>query len=364
MKYVDEFRRPEAVEPWIDRIEKLASGRPATLMDVCGTHTVAIFRSGLRSVLPKGLRLLSGPGCPVCVTPNRYMDRAAAFCRRPGTLVATFGDMFRVPGSTTSLEAEKAAGADVRVVYSAMDAVELAAKMPSKTIVFLGVGFETTAPSVAASVLAAGERGLKNYHVYCGHKTMPAVLENLVKDKSSDVQGLILPGHVSAIIGTAPYAPLASAGVPAVITGFEPLDVAQGIAMLLEQLAAGEARVEVQYKRTVRPEGNAKAARTLRRVFEPCDSDWRGIGTVPGSGLAVAPEFEAFDAEKRLPVDVEPEKDRPGCLCGQILRGAKEPSDCPLFGETCTPESPVGACMVSSEGACAAHHKYGREKKR
>ncbi|MFH1725264.1 MAG: hydrogenase formation protein HypD [Elusimicrobiota bacterium] len=362
MRYLDEYRRPEPVRACIREIAEALGDRSATLMEVCGTHTVAIFRSGLRNVFPDRLELLSGPGCPVCVTPNAYMDRAVAYCRRPDTIVATFGDMFRVPGSSSSLEKERACGADVRTVYSAMDSLEIAAQNPGKKVVFLGVGFETTTPSVAATVLAAVERDIKNYYLYCGHKLVPPALRALARDKDIAVQGLILPGHVSTVIGSEPYGFLCSEfRMPSVITGFEPLDIAQGVRLLVEQIAQGTARLEIQYKRSVRPEGNPKARRVMDRVFKPCDCVWRGIGNIPGSGLEIAPEFAGLDARANIEAEVEEERVDTGCICGEVLRGVKKPVDCPLFGSACTPVEPVGACMVSSEGTCAAYHKYGRE---
>ena len=361
MKYLDEFRAPEKVQACLAEIARLLEGRQARIMEVCGTHTVALFRSGLKKLLPRGLELLSGPGCPVCVTPNSYLDRAIALGRLPGVTVTTFGDMFRVPGSSSSLENEKASGADIRMVYSPADAVELARRDPSRRFVFLGVGFETTIPGVAASILHARATGLANFFVLCGHKLVPPALRALAQDEETAVQGLLLPGHVSTVIGSEPYRFLAEEfHIPSVVAGFEPLDLAKCIAMLARQLAGRAARVEVQYCRSVRPEGNPKAVSVMESVFRPCASVWRGIGAIPGSGLELRPEFSAFDAEA-IPVEVEAERSNPGCLCGSVLKGARTPADCPLFGRACTPEDPVGACMVSSEGTCAAHFKYGRE---
>ncbi|MFA5139013.1 MAG: hydrogenase formation protein HypD [Elusimicrobiota bacterium] len=361
MKYLDEFRAPEKVQSCLAEIARLLKGREARIMEVCGTHTVALFRSGLKKLLPKGLKLLSGPGCPVCVTPNSYLDRAIALSRLPGVTVTTFGDMFRVPGSSSSLEREKASGADIRMVYSPADAVELARQDPSRKFVFLGVGFETTIPGVASSVLHARSLGLRNFHVLCGHKLVPPALRALAQDKETAVQGLLLPGHVCTVIGSTPCRFLAEEfHIPSVVTGFEPLDLAKGIAMLARQIAEGSAHIEIQYGRSVKPEGNPKAVSVMDSVFRPCASVWRGIGGIPGSGLEFRPEFSAFDAA-RIPAEVEPERSNPGCLCGSVLKGTRTPADCPLFGAACTPEDPVGACMVSSEGTCAAHYRYGRE---
>lgn len=360
MKFLDEYRRPETVASFIAEVTRLLGDDPVTLMEVCGTHTVAIFRSGVAKLLPPNVRLLSGPGCPVCVTPNAYIDRAIALARRPDVTVTTFGDMFRVPGSTSSLEKERASGADVRMLYSAADSLAIAAKDPGRKVVFLGVGFETTTPGVAATVMEARRQGLKNFFLLCGHKTVPGALRALASDPALGVDGFILPGHVSTVIGSGPYGFLASElRVPCAITGFEPLDVVQGVLLLAAQLAEDRAEVEIQYRRCVRPEGNPKAIAMMAEVFRPCDSTWRGIGPIPGSGLELAAAYADFDA-RRIPVEVEPERENKGCMCGEVLKGLKSPKDCPLFGKACTPEEPVGACMVSSEGTCAAHHRYGR----
>jgi len=361
MKYVDEFRAPGAVGPLISEIARVLGGRKASLMEVCGTHTVAIFRSGLAKLLPPGIRLLSGPGCPVCVTSNSYIDRAIALARLKDATVVTFGDMFRVPGSTSSLEKEKAQGADVRMVYSPIDSLGIAERKPERNVVFLGVGFETTTPAVAATILEARRRGLRNFFVLCGHKVVPPALQALASDRDLGIDGFILPGHVSTILGSRPYEFLAKERrLPCVIAGFEPVDVAQAVLMLARQLAEGRADVEIQYRRSVRPEGNPKALAVMDQVLRPCDSTWRGIGLIPGSGLELRPDYSDFDA-RRIPVTVEPERTEKGCICGAILRGVKSPKECPLFGTVCTPEEPVGACMVSSEGTCAAHHRYARE---
>ncbi len=363
MNYMDEFRDREVVRGLAARIGELAAGReqPLTFMEVCGTHTMAIYQYGLRSLLPPQVRLISGPGCPVCVTPNGYLDRAVTMARLPGTTIATFGDMMRVPGSSSSLMEERARGADIRVVYSPLDAVALAAREPERRVVFLGVGFETTAPAVAGSILAAREKVLANYFVLAAHKTIPIPMEVLSADPELGIDGYLCPAHVSAVIGADAYRRLAEErGVPCVVTGFEPADVMQGVAMLVRQAVAGESRVEIQYRRVVKPEGNRRAQEVLAEVFTPCDAAWRGIGVIPGSGLAIREEYAAFDAEKAFPVEVEAPREHPECRCGEILRGKVSPFDCPLFAMVCTPESPVGACMVSSEGTCAAAYKYGR----
>jgi hydrogenase expression/formation protein HypD len=362
MNYQDEYRDRELVQGLAGRIRRLVSGcgRTMTFMEVCGTHTMAIYRFGLRTMLPPEIRLISGPGCPVCVTPNDYLDQAIAICRLPEVITVTFGDMMRVPGSSSSLMEERAKGADIRIVYSPLDAVSIAAKNRDKKVVFLGVGFETTAPTVAGSILAAEAQGLENYFVLASHKTIPIPMQVLTSDPELALDGYICPAHVSAIIGADAYRPLAETyHTPCVITGFEPADMLQGILMLAEQVLAGKSRVEIQYRRVVRPEGNLKAQAILSQLFIPSDVAWRGVGVIPGSGLSLREEYRRFDAEKMLPVEVEPTKEHPGCSCGEILKGKMAPSECALFGTVCTPERPVGACMVSSEGSCAAAYRYG-----
>jgi hydrogenase expression/formation protein HypD len=362
VKYTTEFRDPAVAQRLVAQIREAVAGHAGTitLMEVCGTHTMAIYAHGIRSLLPPQIRLISGPGCPVCVTPVDYVDHAVALARRPGTLVATFGDMVRVPGSSSSLLREQARGADVRIVYSPLDAVALAQKHPQRQVVFLGVGFETTAPTIAGSVLEAQRRGVANYFVLAAHKTIPGPMAILADDPELKVDGYLCPAHVSAIIGSRAYEPLVrDHRVPCVVTGFEPLDVLQGVEMLARQVVAGEARVEIQYSRIVRPQGNEKARRILSEVFEPSDARWRGIGVIPGSGLAFRAAYAAFDAAVQLPVEVEAPREHKGCLCGEILKGKVTPTQCPLFRTVCTPEDPVGACMVSSEGTCAAEYKYG-----
>lgn len=363
MNYQDEFRDRSVVLGFAARIKELVAGRtePLTFMEVCGTHTMSIYQYGLRSLLPPQVRLISGPGCPVCVTPNGYVDRAVALCRLSGVIVATFGDMVRVPGSSSSLLEERAKGADVRIVYSPLDAVALAAKNPDRKVVFLGVGFETTAPTIAGSILAAKQQGLTNYFVLAAHKTIPIPMEVLASDPELQVDGYLCPAHVSVVIGADAYRFLAEErGVPCVVTGFEPVDVMQGVEMLVRQVVEGKPRVEIQYSRVVKREGNRKAQGVIAEVLTPFDAPWRGIGVIPGSGLRIADAYAEFDAEKAIPVAVEETREHAGCLCGEILKGKVSPFDCPLFGTACTPESPVGACMVSSEGTCAAAYKYGQ----
>jgi hydrogenase expression/formation protein HypD len=363
MNYMDEFRNRDIVNGLAAQIAGLTAhlSEPMTFMEVCGTHTMSIYQYGIRSLLPPQVRLISGPGCPVCVTPIGYVDKAVAYARRPETIVATFGDMLRVPGSTSSLMQERARGADVRIVYSTLDAVGLAEKNPDKKVVFLGVGFETTAPTIAGSILTASSRGLANYFVLAAHKTIPIPMQALSSDPELAINGYICPAHVSAIIGANAYRFLAEVhGVPCVVTGFEPADVMHGVAMLVRQIVEKRHEVEIQYSRFVTWEGNRKARALLEEVFIPADTDWRGIGVIPDSGLVIAEKYAAFDVEKAFPVEVEEPREAKGCQCGEVLKGKAAPSECPLFAKVCTPEDPVGACMVSSEGSCAAAYKYGQ----
>ncbi len=362
MKHQHEYRDPALAKLQLQAIRQTIDGYQDTMtfMEVCGTHTMAIYQQGIRSLLPAQVRLISGPGCPVCVTPVSFVDQAVALSRRPDTIIATFGDMVRVPGSSSSLLHEQAKGANIKIVYSPLDAVALAGKNPDKAIVFLGVGFETTTPTVAGAILTAARNEFENFFVLCAHKTMPGPMAALAGDPELQVDGYLCPAHVSAIIGSNAYQPLVDAyRVPCVVTGFEPLDVLQGVLMLARQTVADEARVETQYRRVVKAEGNRKAQQLLAQVFEPGDARWRGIGDIPDSGLQLKPEYARFDATVRLPVAVEPPVEHKGCLCGEILKGKVQPVDCPLFRSVCTPEDPVGACMVSSEGTCAAEYKYG-----
>ena len=362
MKHQNEYRDPELARLQLQAIQQTVAGfdQTMTLMEVCGTHTMAIYQQGIRALLPENIRLISGPGCPVCVTPVGYVDHAVALARRPETIIATFGDMVRVPGSSSNLLHEQARGALIKIVYSPLDAVTLAEKNPGTDVVFLGVGFETTTPTVAGAILTAARKNLDNFYVLCSHKTMPGPMAALASDPDLQVDGYLCPAHVSAIIGANAYQPLVDTyQVPCVVTGFEPLDVLQGVLMLARQVVAGEARVENQYNRVVKADGNRKAQEILKQVFEPCDANWRGIGDIPDSGLQLRPNYARFDAARQLPVEVEPAVEHRGCLCGEILKGKVRPNDCPLFRTTCTPEDPVGACMVSSEGTCAAEYKYG-----
>lgn len=355
---LSQFKNPELARGLIQSIEKWAPEN-ATLMEVCGTHTVAIARNGLRNLMPNHTRLASGPGCPVCVTSNKDIDTVIALARVPGVTIATFGDMTRVPGSTSSLLKEQAAGRNVSIVYSPLDALKLAQENPDQQIVFVGVGFETTTPLVAMAIKRAKALGLTNFSVFVAHKNMPNALEVIVSDPSLKVDALILPGHVSTIIGMKPYQFLAEKyGIPGVITGFEAVDVLQGIAMIMRQLHEGRAEIENAYLRGVQPEGNPVAVAAINEVFTTVDATWRGLGVIPESGYAIRPEYAQFDAFLRFEPEVEPTQEPKGCRCGDVLRGAMTPAECPLFRKVCTPENPVGPCMVSSEGSCAAYFRY------
>jgi hydrogenase expression/formation protein HypD len=334
-------------------------GRPIKFMEVCGTHTVAIFRHGIRDVIPKEISLLSGPGCPVCVTPIKDVDAAIAISRRDDCLLSTFGDMMRVPGSKQSLFHAQAEGAHIRIVYSPMDALKLAVENKDKNVVFFATGFETTSPSIAGTLSEAERLGIDNFYIYSAHKTVPPALKVLLDSPDLKIDGFILPGHVTVIIGTQPYEFIAADyKIPAVVTGFEAEDILQAIAMLLEQIASGRSEIEIQYTRVVKPEGNQKAMALIHTYFEPCDANWRGIGVIPGSGLKLRDTFSRYDVSRVFNLEIPDGQEPKGCQCGQVLRGIKIPTDCRLFGKACTPEHPVGACMVSTEGSCAAYYKY------
>lgn len=361
MRFVDEFRNPEVVRTLVRAILDM-NPPPMTLMEVCGTHTMSIARCGLRKLLPPQIRLISGPGCPVCVTPQGEIDAFLKLAHRKDITLATFGDMLRVPGSESNLEAERARGTDVQIVYSPLDAVEFAKIHPQQQIVFFGVGFETTAPTVAVALKTAADLKLKNFSVFSAHKLIPPALKALLSSPGCSIDGLICPGHVSAIIGADAYAFAAEDyNVSCVVSGFEPTDILQSVLMLARQRAENLAKVEIQYSRIVTFEGNKTAQFLLNQTFQPCDTNWRGLGCIPQSGMALREEFAEFDASRRFSELTEiPSVPEPvGCMCGEILKGTCEPAGCPLFGRVCTPADPVGPCMVSSEGACAAAYKYG-----
>jgi hydrogenase expression/formation protein HypD len=331
-------------------------------MEVCGGHTMTIYKYGIKDLLPDSIHLVSGPGCPVCVTSNSFIDHAVALARMPGVVVASFGDLIRVPGSLSSLVTERSQGKDVRVCYSPMDAVEIARREPDKDVVFLGIGFETTAPTVAAAVKHARTADIENFKVLSAHKTMPHALKALVENREVNIDALICPGHVSAIAGTQIYDFLADRyRIPCVVCGFEPLDMLQSIYMIVKQISQGRSEVENQYSRVVNRLGNPVAQQALKDVFVPCDMEWRGLGMIPDSGLTLNEAYQVHDALKTIPVHLDaPSRENPACICGDIMLGLKTPSDCPLFGNACIPETPKGACMVSSEGNCAIYYKFFR----
>lgn len=361
-RYTHAYRDPDIAKQLVDRIQTVARA-PMRLMEVCGTHTMAIFRHGMRSLLPDAIDLLSGPGCPVCVTAQADIDAFVRLARQDDVIITTFGDLMRVPGSGSSLQKESAVGADVRVVYSAMDAVQLAGRHPDKQVVFLGVGFETTAPTVGAAILAAAKTAVHNFFVYSAHKTVPPALEALMGNPAVQLDGFILPGHVSVIIGTEAYRPFFQRHrVPCAVTGFEPVDILQGIYDLAAMIHNNAPDLINAYPRAVTNQGNGKARQLLDKVFEICDAPWRGLGVIPASGLAIRPELAAFDAQVAFNLQLEQAPEPKGCACGEILSGIKTPEACALFNKKCTPMNPVGPCMVSSEGTCAAYYRYKGNK--
>ena len=358
IKHLHEYRDPELSRKIIQQIKK-TSQKNIRLMEVCGTHTTSIFRNGIRSLLPETISLLSGPGCPVCVTAQNEIDAFIELAKLDDVIIATFGDLIRVPGADSSLQNEQAKGRDVRVVYSTFDAIEIAKKNPDKNVIFLGIGFETTAPTIAASILAAHGLNLNNYFVISAHKLLPPALLTLAETKETNIDGFILPGHVSVIIGVKAYIPFYEQyNVPCVIAGFEPIDILQAILMLAKQIEDNASRLENGYKRAVTFEGNPKARSTMNAVFETADAAWRGLGGIPLSGLTIRKEYAAFDAQKVFGIKLAESEEPKGCACGEILTGLKIPPQCPLYKKTCTPIQPIGPCMVSSEGTCAAYYRY------
>jgi hydrogenase expression/formation protein HypD len=357
MKFVDEYRKKDLILSVAENL-KTVSRKEITLMEVCGGHTMAIHRFGLTSLLPSNIHLISGPGCPVCVSSQRFIDKAMAYSKMPGTIITTYGDLIRVPGSSTSLEKERAAGSDIRIVYSVLESLEIARHNRDKNIIFLGIGFETTSPATAATIIQAKKEKISNFFVLSAHKVMPPVMKALVED-GVKINGFIAPGHVTAITGTAIYDEMASVyGLGVVVAGFEPADLMQAVLMLAVQMESGTPKVEIQYQRVVQNKGNIIARQLLHEVFVHSDDSWRGLGMIPGSGLKIRENFSLFDAEKQFTVDVPESNEPKGCICGQILRGLKTPEHCTLFGNKCSPSDPVGACMVSAEGTCATYYKY------
>jgi hydrogenase expression/formation protein HypD len=361
MKFIDEYRDPAVVAGLMKHITCTARrlSRPVTIMEICGSHTYAIGRFGIRKLLPANIRLTSGPGCPVCVTSARDVDLALYFAGLPDVIFVTFGDMLRVPGAGgDSLQKKRAEGCDVRVVSSADECIGIALSHPQKEIIMMGIGFETTAPTIAAVILACRKNNIRNFSVFSVHKIVPPAIHALLADPLLNIDGFLCPGHVSTMIGAAAYQMIPDAGRAAVITGFEPVDILEGVWMILRQIESQKMEVAIQYSRGVRPEGNRRAMTLLQSVFETADAQWRGLGTIPESGLALRDEFAAFDTMKKISVPDIQTGDIPGCGCGDILRGIKLPHDCPLFKKVCTPVNPVGPCMVSSEGTCSTYYKY------
>jgi hydrogenase expression/formation protein HypD len=360
VKYLDEYRDPALARALLAELAEVTT-RPWTLMEVCGGQTHTIVRQGIDELLPGGIRMIHGPGCPVCVTPLEVLDQAMAIAEQPGTMLTSFGDMLRVPGSRTDLLSLRARGADVRVVYSPMDAVELARRSPDVQVVFLAVGFETTAPANAMAVLHAANLGLTNFTVLVSHVLVPPAMTAVLSAADCRVQGFLAAGHVCAVMGWTEYEPLAATfRVPIVVTGFEPLDLLEGILMAVRQLEQGRHEVENQYVRAVRRDGNEAAQDTIRQVFRVTDRAWRGIGTIPASGLTLTDRFAAFDAQHRFGVEHLTAREHPDCVAGDILTGTKTPTDCLAYGISCTPRTPLGAPMVSTEGTCAAYYSAGR----
>jgi hydrogenase expression/formation protein HypD len=358
MKYISEFRDPEVVEGYLKEIGRVAT-RPWTIMEVCGGQTHSLVKNGLLNLLPEQVTMVHGPGCPVCVTPLHLIDKAVYLAEQKGVVLCSFGDMLRVPGSERSLLQAKANGADVRILYSPLEAVKLAQESPQRQVVFFAVGFETTAPANALSVLHAQRLGLANYSILASHVLVPPAMEAVLADPDNVIQAFLAAGHVCTIMGTGEYGPIADRyGVPVVVTGFEPVDLLQGILMAVKQLERGEAKLESQYTRVVKPAGNPEAQAVIGQVFQVSDREWRGLGNIPLSGYEVRPELAQYDAIRKFEVQIAKAPESTECLAGQVLRGQIKPHQCPQFGKKCTPMSPLGAPMVSSEGACAAYYHY------
>ena len=358
IKHLEEYRDPAIARKVVKQITSV-SQKPIRLMEVCGTHTMSIFKHGIRDLLPDTISLLSGPGCPVCVTSQNEIDSFIRLSRLDDVIITTFGDLIKVPGVDSSLEKERADGRDIRVVYSTFDALKIAQKNPLKKVIFLGVGFETTAPTIAASIQTAIEMKLDNYFVFCAHKLLPPALAFLMAAKGTKIDGFILPGHVSVIIGVKAYLPFFKHyQTPCVIAGFEPVDILQAVHMLVVQIENNQPKLSNGYQRAVAFDGNQKAQNVMNDVFETVDAKWRGIGTIPQSGLKIRDEFAICDASKMFEIEMTASPDPKGCACGEILTGQQIPTDCLLYKKTCTPETPIGPCMVSSEGTCAAYYRY------
>jgi hydrogenase expression/formation protein HypD len=359
MRFIDEFRDAGLARRLAEKIARVST-RPARLMEFCGGHTVAIMRNGIRQLLPPTIEMLSGPGCPVCVTSNSDIDQAIALAGLPDVIITTFGDMLKVPGSYSSLQQARADGSDIRIVYSTQDALQVARANPQQSVIFVGVGFETTAPTIAMAVVQAEKENLRNFYVLCQLKTTPPAMRALLDLGEIKLNGIICPGHVTTVIGTGPYQAYArDYGVACVVAGFEPVDILQAVEMLVQQIEKGEPRVEIAYTRGVRPEGNLKALELMHSVFDTAWASWRGLGEIPHSGLKLKVKYARFDAGREFNVVLPSTREAPGCRCGEVLRGVIRPAECKLFGKACSPENPIGPCMVSSEGSCAAYYQYG-----
>jgi hydrogenase expression/formation protein HypD len=360
MKYLSEYRDADVVQKYLQELKSIVT-KPWTIMEVCGGQTHSLVKNGILSLLPEQINMVHGPGCPVCVTPLHLIDKAVLLAEEKNVMLCSYGDMLRVPGSKKSLLEAKANGADVRILYSPLEAVKLAKENPGKEVVFFAVGFETTAPANALSVLHAQREGLKNYSILTSHVLVPPAIEAIVNDEMNIVQGFLAAGHVCTIMGMDEYYPLVEKyKLPIVVTGFEPVDLLQGILMLIQQLEKGEYKLENQYSRVVRPEGNPQAKKVIENVFEVCDREWRGIGNIPFSGYEVSSNYSAYDANKKFNIQIEKAEESKECIAGEILRGIKKPHQCSQFGKKCTPLNPLGAPMVSSEGACAAYYHFNK----
>ncbi len=360
MKFTDEYRNIDLVRILTEKIRK-STKKDITIMEVCGSHTMAIQKFGIPSLLPDNIRLISGPGCPVCVTSGDYINRAIAYPEIPDVIIATYGDMLRVPGKDTTLDDLRAKGRDIRIVYSIMDALKIAEENPDKKVIFLAIGFETTSPATAIAIDTAFKKATHNFFIYSAHKIMPPAMSALI-DEDVKIDGYLAPGHVSTITGADIYNFIPEKfGIGTVVAGFEPVDILQSILMLCGQVESNQPKVEIQYRRVVSKSGNKKAQEFLNDVFELRNDIWRGLGEIPDSGYKLKEKYSDFDAENYFNINIPKIKENPNCICGEILKGKKNPRECKLFGNRCNPANPIGACMVSGEGACAAYYKYNRE---
>jgi hydrogenase expression/formation protein HypD len=357
MKYIDEFRNKDLITK-LAALIRMSITRDYSFMEVCGGHTAAIHRFGIPSLLPDNIKLISGPGCPVCVTGKDFIDKAIFYSRMENVIITTFGDLMRIPGSASSLEKERAAGGDIRIVFSGLDSLEIARCNPLKKVIFLGIGFETTAPGTAVTMMQAKEQDINNLLLLCAHKVMPPAIETIIKD-GTDLEGFICPGHVATITGSSIFNFIPEKyKLACVVAGFEPADILMSILMLIRQVNSNSFKVEIQYSRAVKPEGNILARSRMDSVFDRCDSSWRGFGPIPESGLALNKEYKRYDADETIPVAVTSQQEDELCICGKILRGSFSPPDCPLFVSVCNPNNPLGACMVSNEGTCNSWYRY------